>query len=158
SSSRTSGVRSTVPAMRSRAARISASGTGSRGFIASLAPPPELPPHPRAAPAPHPGEGGRRRPVLHRHAQGLAERGLVARAPARAATEQELADLALDVARFEGALLHRDQEVAGLVQRRLAPVDEDARALDGVGVELARVLETRARGVDVAAGCEPAAL
>src|SRR5207249_6133267 len=122
---RRSGVRAAIPATRARAARTSSSeGASSPGIPRSA----QL--HARAGPRLHrvvvdePGGGH----VLHGQAQGLEDGDLRVRLPARAAPEEQLAELSADVAVVDRALPARDQEVAGFVQRRLATVDEQSDA------------------------------
>ena len=71
---------------------------------------------------------------------------------------QELAELGPDVLGADRALALREEEVARLVDRRLAPVDEERRVAHRRGVELARRRDARADGVDVHAGLQPRAL
>src|SRR5262245_59978230 len=101
--------------MRRAAARIYASGTGSRGRIAA---PFRAELHHRAAPPRARGgdsalRGGE---VLDADAERLEQRDLGGAAPARHAAEQQLAEHADHVVVADAALALREQEVAGLVQ------------------------------------------
>ena len=86
------------------------------------------------------------------------EHGQLVGVPAtRMRADQQLAELGANVVGPDAGFLHRRQVVAGLVQRRLAPVDEQPGAGDHVGIELARPRDGRADGVHVRAGSEPGA-
>ena len=82
--------------------------------------------------------------ILDGEAERLEDRQLVVRAPARRRADQHLADLGADVLRADRALALREQEVAGLVDGRLAPVDEERRVAHRRRVELARRRDARA--------------
>ena len=72
--------------------------------------------------------------------------------------DQQLADLGADVLRADRALALRDEEVAGLVQRRLAAVDEQRRARHRRRVELARRRDARPTALMCTPGFSQAAL
>src|SRR5262245_52391917 len=127
-SRRTSGVRIAEPAMRPRAARISSrvGGSSARTPVAS-----EIDGDPPSLRAGARMDQVRRREVLDRDAQGLEEGHLARRAPAGDALEENVAQLADDVRSVDRALLHRDEDVARLRERRLAPIDDQARPNHG---------------------------
>src|SRR5688500_1363918 len=78
------------------------------------------------------------RDVLDRDPDRLVDRDLVVRAPARLLADRDLADLVREVVGRELALVHWDQQVARLLQVRLARVDDDVGFANGLAVELAR--------------------
>ena len=65
---------------------------------------------------------------------------------------EQPAERRLDVLGADARLLDRAQVVAGLVHRRLAPVDEQRRGSDELGVQLPRRRDGRADRVDVRPG------
>ena len=91
------------------------------------------------------------RPSDTKHGQVVGARA------ARRAAAQHLAELgAASTSSASVPSRMREQEVARLVERRLARVDDDARGGHGRAVELARRRDARADGVHVRAGREPA--
>src|SRR5262245_49714675 len=86
--------------------------------------------------------GGRE--ILDGDAERLEQRDLVGRAPAGDPAEEDVPELARDVVVADRALALRDQEVAGLGERRLAAIDDQPRPRDRGGVELAHGGEARA--------------
>ena len=143
----TSGVRTATPASTSRAARISASGiTARRPVPASSA----------SARAQHVLGGGE---VLDREPERLEHRQLVASSaglrPRRSAARRARRGCApAPIAPSRSG----NEVVAGLVDRRLAPVDEERGRRHRRRVELARRRDARPDRVDVRAGLQPAAL
>ena len=97
--------------------------------------------------------------VLDREAERLEERDLVRRRRARGLADEDLAELADDVLVADGALLlRRCRKSPASRERRLAPVDEEARPRDGRAVSSSRADgDARADRVDVRAGREPLA-
>src|SRR5687768_7830091 len=75
--------------------------------------------------------------VLDRDPERLVQRHLVGRAPARDAVEQHVAELGRDVVVADRALGPGDPEVSRFVERGLSAIDDQARADDRGGVELA---------------------
>ncbi len=144
--SRTSGVRIAVPASRSRAASMSASGIRKSNLDA----------HASLSRAPE--NEFRRREVLDRDAERLEDGQLVLVLAAWVRPEQHLAELGLDVVRAEGAFRRGDEVVAGLVQGGLAPIDERASVRHRLRVELARRPDAGTDCVHVCAAGEPALL
>src|SRR5258705_10117506 len=153
-SSGTSGVRSTTPWIRSRARAIS-SGRG--GSTARIARPTEIELYAAASLERFLVDVVCRRQVLDRDSQRLEERDLRRRAPSGHAAEKEIAHFAHDVAIVDRALLLRNQEVARLVQRGLAAVHVETRTNHRVGMQLPRIREAGAHGVDVGSGRDPLA-
>src|SRR5215211_5537484 len=156
-SSLTSGVRTTRPSSRCRAARTSASVISSGVGMPQAA---EVEP---GAGAPRDGaivDAACRGDVLDREAERLEHRDLLRRSASGYARrlDEQLADLAHDVVVADESFALRDEEVAGLVHRGLASIDVETRAGDGRAIELARGRQARADGVHVRAGCEPPAV
>src|SRR5260221_1649461 len=90
------------PTRRARAARMSASGMGSRAGMAAAS---EFDGHSQALFQGLLVDVMRRRQVLHGQPQRLEQRDLVGRGPARDLAKQNFADLAPDVVVADGALL-----------------------------------------------------
>ena len=117
---RTSGVRIAAPRIVSRARSISASGIRSR---------PRCRGRVSRALATTSSAAARSSTAIP---SDLKTRQLVRRRAARVGADQHLAELREDVLRADRALRGGEQVVAGLVQRRLAPVDEEARRGHGL--------------------------
>ena len=114
-SSRTSGVRTRCPrSSRGRAGSRSSGITARRPTPTSLG----------LGAAQHVLGGGQ---ILDGEAERLEDRDLLRRPSPLRRADQELADLGADVLRPDRALAQREEEVARLVHRRLAPVDEERR-------------------------------
>src|SRR3990172_105959 len=88
----------------------------------------------------------------------LEQRDLAAGCPARFRADQHFADLGFDVLRPDPALPRRPPVIAGFVERRLAPVDEQAGRGHRRRVDLARCRGARPNGIDVRARRYPLAL
>src|SRR5690348_953475 len=114
-----SGVRTTVDAIRSRAARMSSIVSGSMGRNAHST---QLDFDADLLPLCFPIEEMRRRQILDRKAERLEERNLIVAATARRLADQYLANLADDVIGRDLAVLERNDDVARLLERGLAPI------------------------------------
>ena len=89
--------------------------------------------------------------ILHGEAERLEERQLVVRPSRPGAPDEELAQLGQDVVGPDPALGDGSEVVPRLVDRRLAPVDEQRGLGDDVRLELSCPWPGRADGVDVGA-------
>ena len=83
--------------------------------------------------------------VLDGDPERLEDRQLVLVLASRVHAREHLAELGLDVIRADRALGRGEDEVARLVQARLAAVGEERGVRDRLRVELARRREARAR-------------
>src|SRR5262245_28648380 len=100
----------------------------------------------------------RRGEVFDRETYGLEESNVVRRLAAGDLAGQHLTELADDVRVIDGAVGSGQEDVAGFLQRGLAMIDDETRPANGVRIELARVGDTGAHGVDVRALGEPGSL
>src|SRR5215831_302256 len=123
---RRSGVRTTNPETRCRAATISSRETGARGSIGVGTVASELEESADARGAGLSVDVLRGSDVLDRETDRLEQRDLVGVASPLDGAEQDLAELARDVRVRHRPLAAREEEVAGLRQRRLPAVDEEA--------------------------------
>ena len=140
--SRTSGVRIATSAIRSRAAL----DLGERDQKSTSTPIPARGPLPRRAVRPR--DPRRRSPIDLNSVSSSSDAATLASMPC-----EDLAQLGHDVVRPDALLRDREEVVAGLAQRRLAPVDEEGRRGDRLGAELSRLsVRERAGGVDVGPG------
>ena len=92
--------------------------------------------------------------ILDGDAERLEQRQLAVVAASRVPADEDVAELGRDVIGPNALLVDRVQVVAGLVQRRLAPVDEERRRGDGLR---ARALSTVGTDAPTALTCVPGA-
>src|SRR5262245_28457614 len=130
-----SGVRATVDAIRSRAARTSSSVSGSMCLNPR---PAELDADAGASAHGLSVDVRCRREIFDRESERLEQRDLLRVAPWGRSVDQHFANSTDDVIRSDPAGLDRCQQVAWLLQRGLTAIDVEPRPHDRRRVELTR--------------------
>src|ERR1700730_6825496 len=103
-------------------------------------------------------EIGGRGDIFYREPERFEQCQLAGRPATRVLADDDLAQLGLHVVTRDRVLPHRNQQVTGLRERRLATVHEQARRHHGGGVDLAGGWNRGSDRVDVNALLEPLAL